>query len=486
MLRKLCARGHRLVALAMLAIMTWVPSSVMAQCLYGSVQSRVQINETVAWTQTLSIATGGSFRVGAFKNQSGQFVDPGTATITVVRPDGSSYQTANGTYQTAALSGTYLVRVTCGTLMDTATVTATGGSATYDMLDYMMNDNTGSSINLDTSDRQWQLFRTYFDPQDGRRFYITKNYNGTGATDYEEYVFDETYIYLVRDTSWQSNNWCSGLNTMMELWTGRQNRGVRFPRRVIINTGSSTTWTTPAFDIKGRLEGNGCAFCTSPSAGNGQTWTWRFTHHSSYALNTGQVAQNVIKAELISGPGAGNGEYYLFSKSLGWVGYGETTGAGWWSHYSSVNGAPVVILPPCTGQTGCINYQSYAGNIYHQTGGLVGADWAAWTTAHNAGFMTYGPYDRRWGNGSHRARFRLMIDNRSADNAVVATVDVVTAGGTRLLARRDIRRQEFAGTYLWQDFDLSMVSPSFEELETRVYWHDNAYITHDKTQVCKL
>lgn len=488
MFRRIGLDGRRLVVFAMFALMLLIPSFAMAQCPYGSVQSRVQVNETVPWMQALSIAAGTSFRVGAFKNNSGQFVDPGTATITVVRPDGTWYQPSNGSYQTASAAGTYTVRVNCGALVDTATVSATGGSTTYSMLDYMMNDQPNKSIILKTRNGDTQVFREYFDPQGGNRFYITKNWNGTGADEYEEYTYDDNSIYLVRDTSWQAENSCSGQPTMMELWTGGRNRAVRFPRYITLGS-NAVTWATPAFDVKARLEGNGCSLCnTSPATGTNQIWTWRFRFHASYLLETGVAVPNVIKAELISGPGAGNGEYYLFSKGLGWIGYGETV-TGKWSHFSHLaeggNDFPIVIQPPCSGQGGCIDYQSNAGNVYHQTGSLFGTDWETRTSAHNAGFMAYGPYDRRWGNGPHTANFRLMIDNRTADNAVVATIDVVTASGARVLARRDVRRQEFTGTYAWQNFALSMMSPSFEELETRIYWHDNAYIRHDKTQVCR-
>ncbi len=64
---------------------------------------------------------------------------------------------------------------------------------------------------------------------------------GQGA-DYEEYTWDQSYIYLIRDTSWQQEHWCDGQETSFELWNGGVNRGARFPdvMRVRITGGVGT------------------------------------------------------------------------------------------------------------------------------------------------------------------------------------------------------------------------------------------------------
>lgn len=361
---------------------------------------------------------------------------------------------------------------------------AVGGlqAQTYDMLDYMMNNDTNKAILFTTNDNQTQVIRTYFAPGTSDRFYITKNYDGTGATDYEEYTFDNNYIYLVRDTSWQPSNWCSGQQTMFELWTGNRNRGVRFPRYVQHNQ----LITVPGSVIKARLEGN-CAYCNGPTDSDGQTVaaTYRFTKlGSKHFAATGQTLYDLIKVTVEDG--AGTGESYYFSKTLGWVGYEDGNQTSYYSGYANNgNNFQVQAKDACTGVSGCTWYHANSSNIYHQIGEPDGYDWSANTVEHNSGFLTYGPYESKWGTGSHYAQFLLSIDNNWADNAVVATVDVVTAGGTRVLASRNIRRQEFSSPNSWQWFTIWFSYPSFEQVEARVYWHDNSYLKHGQSYICK-
>lgn len=160
-----------------------------------------------------------------------------------------------------------------------------------------------------------------------------------------------------------------------------------------------------------------------------------------------------------------------------------------WSRYSGVanngNDFEVAAKHPCPGATGCTWYQSRASNVYHQIGEPDGYDWSATVWKHSAGYLSYGPYDSKWGIGAHNAQFYLMIDNRSADNGDVVTVDVVTDQGRRVLARRNVKRQEFNATYTWQFFVIPFSYPSFEQVEVRVYWHDIAYIKHGGTYICK-
>ena len=85
--------------------------------------------------------------------------------------------------------------------------------------------------------------------------------------------------------------------------------------------------------------------------------------------------------------------------------------------------------------------------------------------------MTYGPYDSTFGRGLHTAQFKLQVDNTSGSD-VVATLDVVTAYGANFLARREIRRNEFAAPNQWQTFTVEFNNPCFGLVEGRVYWHD--------------
>lgn len=136
-----------------------------------------------------------------------------------------------------------------------------------------------------------------------------------------------------------------------------------------------------------------------------------------------------------------------------------------------------------TGGSGCGS--GFAGTTWwrsidlsHQMGRRDGSspDWTANVVQDSAGFLVYGPYDASWGGGSHTATFDLWIDNNSADDAVVATLDVVTDYGRRVLARRDIRRREFASPGGWQRFSLGFNDACFGLVETRVFWHDRAWM----------
>ncbi|MBL8971182.1 MAG: M23 family metallopeptidase, partial [Myxococcales bacterium] len=91
-------------------------------CPYGSVQARVHRDATSPWAQTMAIVAGRSFQVAAFHDGSGQLTRSGT-TIEVTGPGGFSASPANLGQVTPTAPGTYTVRVACGSLSETATVT---------------------------------------------------------------------------------------------------------------------------------------------------------------------------------------------------------------------------------------------------------------------------------------------------------------------------------------------------------------------------
>ena len=95
----------------------------VASCPYSSIQARVQPDTQTAWTQTLTVAQTQSFRVGGFYNNTGLLAPSGIA-LSLTAPDGAHSAPANGSFVPASLVGTYTLTGTCGTLRDTATVTA--------------------------------------------------------------------------------------------------------------------------------------------------------------------------------------------------------------------------------------------------------------------------------------------------------------------------------------------------------------------------
>ncbi|MFY0582958.1 hypothetical protein ACN28S_59515 [Cystobacter fuscus] len=106
----------------------------LATCPYNSIQSRVQPNITIPWSQSLSMTQGGSINVGAFQNGSGQITSCCT-TITVTGPNGYVVYPANLGTLTPPSVGTYYVTATCGGLSETATVTITPNTGTIILLE---------------------------------------------------------------------------------------------------------------------------------------------------------------------------------------------------------------------------------------------------------------------------------------------------------------------------------------------------------------
>ncbi len=90
--------------------------------------------------------------------------------------------------------------------------------------------------------------------------------------------------------------------------------------------------------------------------------------------------------------------------------------------------------------------------------------------------MTYGVQLRNPGRSSRRADFNLLIDDNTADDSVVATIDVYDAKNRIILAVRPIRRKEFLKPLVYQSFQLEYSANESQELEYRVYYHPLAYI----------
>lgn len=255
---------------------------------------------------------------------------------------------------------------------------------------------------------------------------------------------------------------------------------------------STYSYYTGLFEIRSRREDN-CRVCDGPNDSNfqqNQRNLFRFTHLSQkYFSSTGKTVYDVMKVENLSGPGAGAHEVYYYSKGLGFVGYEDDNG---YSHYTGpANGGndfELTIIDPCGG-TGCgigktgWNWYSSVGNFYHQIGRVDGYDWSANVAQDSSGFLSYGPYDSGYGSGHHVVYHLMWIDNNTANNDIVATIDVVGRSGQMLLARKDVRRMDFTAAQTWQWIVIEFDDPCWESIEARIYWHDRAYIKHGQTYI---
>jgi hypothetical protein len=126
----------------------------------------------------------------------------------------------------------------------------------------------------------------------------------------------------------------------------------------------------------------------------------------------------------------------------------------------------------------------------HIVGRAEAEGWSASTGADDDGYLVFGPYTREIPAGAWEAVFRLMIDNRDADSAVVVRLNVndFDAGsgscGACEIASREVRRTEFGGTFAYQDFVVPFTSPGGgHRLELRTRWTDRAYIREDRITV---
>lgn len=125
----------------------------------------------------------------------------------------------------------------------------------------------------------------------------------------------------------------------------------------------------------------------------------------------------------------------------------------------------------------------------HLVGRVEADGWSA-TTADRPERLVYGPYTRDIPAGRYDVAFRMMIDNNSADNAIVAHIDINDFDGGRVLgcgncimASSDIRRMDFTNPHLYQVFVLSFTSPGPHRLEFRTAWTGRAYIREDRVTV---
>ena len=92
-------------------------------CPYQNIQVRVQPNVQTAWTQTLVIVAGQSFRVGGFFNATGQLAPNGIA-LFLSGPSGPLPAPANGSFVIAPSPGVYALTGRCGSLQESAAVIA--------------------------------------------------------------------------------------------------------------------------------------------------------------------------------------------------------------------------------------------------------------------------------------------------------------------------------------------------------------------------
>jgi hypothetical protein len=126
-------------------------------------------------------------------------------------------------------------------------------------------------------------------------------------------------------------------------------------------------------------------------------------------------------------------------------------------------------------------WEAESSSLGHGTGRVDGDGWLCQVGVDAANqHMVYGPYTTGLPAGGNTARFRLKIDNNTADNAHQVTIDVRDNTNGAILATRAITRQQFDVAGNWVTFSLPFtVAAPGHAIELRVFWTGGAYIKVD-------
>ena len=90
--------------------------------------------------------------------------------------------------------------------------------------------------------------------------------------------------------------------------------------------------------------------------------------------------------------------------------------------------------------------------------------------------MCYGPYVSTLPGGKYTVNFRDMIDNNNADDYPVISHDIYDDTTGSIAVQHTVLRNDFADTYVYQNFNQQFINTSPHSYEFRTWYYDIAYI----------
>ncbi len=97
--------------------------------------------------------------------------------------------------------------------------------------------------------------------------------------------------------------------------------------------------------------------------------------------------------------------------------------------------------------------------------------------------MSYGPYTTVIPAGSRTANFILQVDNNTANNNLLLTIDAFDGTTWQQLGSRDIGRMDFTAANAPVTFPVSFTNPGGHQLEFRIQFHGGSYILEHRIEV---
>ncbi len=245
---------------------------------------------------------------------------------------------------------------------------------------------------------------------------------------------------------------------------------------------------------------SGCSAQTITTVNTYNTWMtnlgWRIPIHLQEPFRRGYTSYNPVEDDFLRDCNGGK-----LAGAAGWCLHNGAngTGAPYRSFlmsdaqgrlYAQWDSVEVYVTNELTGHIAgnemfALRYQpEYDEQMAKQVGRRDGAGRSATVALDATGYLTYGPYLTRLPVGAYQVTWRMLIDNNTADNASIVTLDVYNTDTSQVLASQTVTRQQFASANVYQNFVMSFnYATTGQRLEFRTYWLDTAYLKLDYVDV---